>query len=129
MWKFYFEGQSRKFHIIKPHFNVKNTKLVRIWWKSFLFGWKFSQNTLLKKIDAFSTKSIFFCTFFSALEVKHFYHAFCHLQWKQYKIQIRQERLNILSMLKFAGSHLAFYERKVSFSLISPIIFFTRAFI
>ncbi len=33
--------------------------------------------------------------------------------------------LNILSMLKFTGSHLAFYEWKVSFYLISPIIFFT----
>ncbi len=30
---------------------------------------------------------------------------------------------NILSELKFTRSHLAFYERKVSFSLISPIIF------
>ncbi len=35
----------------------------------------------------------------------------------------RQEMLNILSALKFAGSYLAFYEWKVSFSLISPMIF------
>jgi hypothetical protein len=34
--------------------------------------------------------------------------------------EFRQEMLNILSGLKFAGSYLAFY---VSFSLISPIIF------
>jgi hypothetical protein len=37
--------------------------------------------------------------------------------------KFRQEMLNILSPLKFTGSHLAFYEWKVSFSLISLIIF------
>ncbi len=39
------------------------------------------------------------------------------------KSKFRQETLNILRALKFAGSHLAFYEWKVSFRLISPIIF------
>ncbi len=37
--------------------------------------------------------------------------------------EFKQETLNILSALKFAGSHLALYEWKVSFSLISPRIF------
>ncbi len=39
------------------------------------------------------------------------------------KSKFRQETLNILSVLKLRGSHLAFYERKVSFSLISLMIF------
>ncbi len=39
------------------------------------------------------------------------------------KSKFSQETLNVLSALKFAGSHLAFYERKVSFSLISRRIF------
>jgi hypothetical protein len=34
--------------------------------------------------------------------------------------EFRQEMLNILGALKFAGTHLVFYEQKVSFSLISP---------
>jgi hypothetical protein len=38
------------------------------------------------------------------------------------KSKFRRGMLNILSALKFAGSHLAFYEWKVSFSLISPMI-------
>jgi hypothetical protein len=37
--------------------------------------------------------------------------------------KFRQEKLNILSALKFAGSQLAFSEWKVRFSLISPRIF------
>ncbi len=42
---------------------------------------------------------------------------------KATKSKFRQEMLNILSALKCAGSYLAFHEWKVSFSLISPIIF------
>ncbi len=37
--------------------------------------------------------------------------------------KFRQEMLNILCVLKFSRSHLAFYEWKVSFSLISLRIF------
>ncbi len=42
------------------------------------------------------------------------------------KSKFRLEMLNILSALKFTGSHFAFYEWKVSFSLISVRIFSTR---
>jgi hypothetical protein len=59
----------------------------------------------LKKIDAFSAESetlqpnfaIFFTPFFANSETAT-------------KSKFRQETLNILSTLKFAGSHLAFYE-------------------
>ncbi len=39
------------------------------------------------------------------------------------KSKFSLETLNILSALKFTGSHLALYDWQVSFSLISPIIF------
>jgi hypothetical protein len=91
----------------------------------------------LKNIDAFSAKSIemlsalkasIFHTFFSAMKVKSFQPNFIiffmlFFTNSETKSKLWQEMLNILSVLKFKGSHLAFYECKVSFSLISPIIF------
>ncbi len=71
--------------------------------------------------------------FFSALKVKRFqpnfsifFTLFFTNSENATKSKFRQETLNILSALKFTGSHLAFYEWKVRFSLISPIFFFTR---
>ncbi len=69
----------------------------------------------------------------SALKVKYFFQ-----HWPNFAIflrifftnsenttksKFRQETLDILSALKFKGSHLAFYEWKVSFNLISQIFF------
>ncbi len=67
---------------------------------------KVQVSTLLKKIDAFSAES-------ETLSAK-----FCHIfqvvffanSEKTTKSKFRQETLNVLSTLKFVGSHLAFYE-------------------
>jgi hypothetical protein len=61
---------------------------------------------LLEKIDAFSTESetlsaLIFHIFFVNSENATKFKETC---------EFRQETLNILSVLKFAGSHLAFYE-------------------
>ncbi len=102
--------------------------------------------SLLKKIDAFSAQSdtlsarkvkryqpncaIFFTRFFSALKVKCFqpnFAIFSCIFFTNSKngtiSKFSQEMLNILSALKFPGSHLTFYDCKVIFSLISPINF------
>jgi hypothetical protein len=78
----------------------------------------------LKKIDAFSAQS----ETLSALRVKHFQPNFAIFSMLFFtnsentiNSKFSQETLNILSALKFTGSHLAFYDSKVSFSLISPI--------
>ncbi len=89
----------------------------------FEFKWtKFLKPTLLEKINAFSTESETFSAWFC-----HIFHVFFANGENATKFKetskFSQEMLNILSTLKFAGSHLEFYEWKVSFSLISPRFF------
>ncbi len=62
-------------------------------------------------------KALIFHAFFSTLKVKRFhpnfaifFHAFFTNSENATKSEFRQETLNILSTLKFMGSHLAFYE-------------------
>ncbi len=78
-------------------------------------------------------KASIFHPFFSALRVKRFqpnfdifFILFFTNSENATKSKFRQETVNILSMLKFMESHLTFYGRKVSLSLISPIFFFSR---
>ncbi len=80
----------------------------------------------------------------SALKASIFHAFFLHWKWNAFslilpyfscifftnsenatKSKFRQETLNILNALKFTWSHLVFYDWKVSFSLISRIIFFS----
>ncbi len=82
------------------------------------------------KWNAFSLILPYFSHVFSALKVKCiqpnfaiFFMLFFSNSENATESKFRQETLNILRALKFVGSHLAFYEWKVSFSLISPIIF------
>ncbi len=82
------------------------------------------------KWNTLSLITPYFSHVFSALKVKHsqpyfaiFFACFFINSENTTKFKFRQKTLNILSVLKFVGSHLVFYEWKVSFSLISPIIF------
>ncbi len=79
-------------------------------------------NTLLEKIDAFSTESETPSAWFRHIFKRFFANSENATKSKDFS-KFRQEMLNILSTLKFTGSNLTFYEWKVSFSLISPIIF------
>ncbi len=74
--------------------------------------------------------AILFTLFFStesemlSAKVWHIFHMFFFTNSENpTKSKFSQETLNILSALKFIGSHLAFYDWKVSFSQISPIFF------
>ncbi len=86
------------------------------------------------KVKRFQSNfALFFASFFQpwkwnafSLILPYFSCIFFTNSENETKSKFRQEMLNIFIMLKFAGSHLAFYEWKVSFSLISPIFFFTR---
>ncbi len=85
-------------------------------------------DSLLKKIDAFSQISpYFFMLFFQRWKWNGFSQVspYFFTTLNGTKSKFRQETLNILCALKSTGSHLAFYDWKVSFSLISPIIFFS----
>ncbi len=73
------------------------------------------------KWNAFSLISPYISRFFSALKVKCFQPDFIIFFTHFFSPTVKT--LNILSALKFTGSHLAFYDWKVNFSLISPIIF------
>ncbi len=75
-------------------------------------GWTHSScDQTAWKWKAFSLISPYFsCVFFTNIE-------------NATNSKFSQETLNIFSASKFTGSYLAFYEWKVSFSLISPIIF------
>jgi hypothetical protein len=78
----------------------------------------------IEKIDAFSAesktfselkKSIFHVFLSNESEMLpalflHIFHAFFNNSENATKSKFRQETMNILSTLKFTGSHLAFYE-------------------
>ncbi len=86
-----------------------------LYWKNWWFQcWKhqfFTRFFQHWKWNAFSLISPYFSRFFLTNSEN------------TTKSKFRQEMLNILSMLKFTGLRLAFYDWKVSFSLISPISF------
>ncbi len=93
-------------------------------WKSCSLCLKpqFQFITLVEKIDASSTVSETLSARFH-----HIFHTFfvnCdNATTSKETSEFRKEMLNILSAFKFAGSHLAFSEWKVRFSLISENFF------
>ncbi len=124
IWKFY-NNSKEKNGKQKLGNNIQFMSAIKTPW--------IGKTSIIKKIYAFSTESINFSRVLLALKVKCFqpnfaifFMLFFTNSENATKSKFRQKRLNILSTLKFTGSHLAFYEWKVSFSLISPIIFFTR---
>ncbi len=75
------------------------------------------ENALLKKSMLSALKASIFQAFFSALKVKCFQSNFAIFftlfftdSENATKYKFRKEILNILSVFKFTGSHLAFYE-------------------